>query len=150
MFPLQALSGVGERDHVEVYRMSPADVDLVEVDLSGMRLGHFGAFFDAPGRQSDYLAGRLHAAERLVKLLLDVRREPSTVAVPDPAVDRSRVQRGELVAECVPALRAILAEEARDLDKAKDLIDEVGGTVAALEREVASLAATAGAGAGAG
>ena len=138
VFPLQALTGVGERDHVEIYRMSPADVQLVEADLSGMKLGHFGAFFTAPGRQRDYLVGRLHAAERLIKLLLDVRPEPSTRAVADPGADRSRVTRNELVPECIPAFEAIVLEETAALDKAQDFIAEVGGKIAELKGEAAS------------
>jgi hypothetical protein len=33
-------------------------------------MGHFGAFFDRPGRERDYILGRLHGAERLIGILL--------------------------------------------------------------------------------
>ncbi len=113
VFPLQAVSNVGERDHVEAYRISPDDVRLLgEKDLRGMSLFHFGAFFDRGGREGDYLWGRLDAAERLVKLLLDVRGHPPTLAAPGaPSVVEPVVAADELAEECLPAFRAILAEE---------------------------------------
>lgn len=113
VFPLQAVSSVGERDHVEVYRMSPNDVRLLgEKDLRGMSLFHFGAFFDRGGREGDYLWGRLDAAERLVKLLLDVRGHPPTLASPGaPSAVEPTPALDELAVECLPAFRAILAEE---------------------------------------
>ena len=113
VFPLQAVSNIGERDHVEVYRMSPNDVRLLgEKDLRGMSLFHFGAFFDRGGREGDYLWGRLDAAERLVKLLLDVRGHPPTLASAGaPSAVEPVVAPDELAVECLPAFRAILAEE---------------------------------------
>jgi hypothetical protein len=59
VYPLQAMSGVGERDHVEVLRMSPEDVHLLEWSgekLKGVGLHHFGAFFDRLFSRAD-LAG---------------------------------------------------------------------------------------------
>ena len=136
VFPLQALTGVGERDHVEVYRMSPKDVKLLPpFKLSGMKIAHFGAFFTAPGRERDYLLGRLHAAERLIKVLLDVRPEPSTLATGGPADRPPRVAPKTLAEECVPAFRAILAEEGRALRRVPDLVEEVQAAVDELERE---------------
>jgi patatin-related protein len=75
-YPIQSLGGVGERDHVEVVRLSPPDARLLtdvgaERDLEGVKLGHFGAFFSRPGRERDYLWGRLDAVERLIRVLLD-------------------------------------------------------------------------------
>ena len=135
VFPLQALTGVGERDHVEVYRMSPKDVKLLPgADLSGMSIFHFGAFFKPPGRQSDYLWGRLHAVERLVKVLLDVRPEPSTLATGGPAASPPRVPLDVLARECVPAFRAVLAEEAPVLDKVRAVVTDLQGQVEKLAR----------------
>lgn len=123
VFPLQAVSNVGERDHVEVYRMSPNDVGLLgEKDLRGMSLFHFGAFFDRGGREGDYLWGRLDAAERLIKLLLDVRGHPPTLASAGaPSAVEPVVTPDELSAECFPAFRAILAEERLTLPNYKNL-----------------------------
>jgi patatin-related protein len=62
VFPLQSVSDVGERDHIEAYRISPNDTRLLGAqDLRGMSLFHFGAFFDRAGRECDYLWGRLDA-----------------------------------------------------------------------------------------
>jgi patatin-related protein len=136
VFPLQALTGLGERDHVEVYRMSPKDVKLLPgADLSGMSIFHFGAFFKPPGRQSDYLWGRLHAVERLVKVLLDLRPEPSTLATGGPAASPPRVPLDVLARECVPAFRAVLAEEAPVLDKVRNVVTDLKAKVEELARE---------------
>jgi hypothetical protein len=129
VYPIQAMSGVGERDHVEVYRISPRDVGMLVLDkdgkakkLKGMSLFHFGAFFSREGRESDYLWGRLDGAERLIKLLLDVRRQPSTSAsaAPEPEISAEALRD-----ECLKAFRAVLAEEATYLDHAKGLVERL-------------------------
>jgi hypothetical protein len=89
-----------------------------------MKLGHFGAFFDRGGRERDYLWGRLDAAERLIKLLLDARRGPRTPAVNTAATSEVDVDEEELAAECVPVFRAILKEE-RGLKRAGKLRKEL-------------------------
>jgi patatin-related protein len=120
-YPLEALSGVRERDHVEAMRMSPIDVSLLskegEQKLYGVALAHFGAFFSRPGREKDYLWGRLDAAERLVTLLLDDPDHPG-LTPPDPA-------------GCRPAFEAILADEA-GLENAQDLLRDVKDRVTRL------------------
>lgn len=72
-YPYTAFSGGGELARVEIMRFSPTDTNVVTslgaAKLSGSRLAHFGAFFDAEGRQRDYLWGRFDAAERLFDLL---------------------------------------------------------------------------------
>jgi patatin-related protein len=76
VYPIQALGHVGERDHVETFRISPHEAQLLhpprpaEGKLKGVSLSHFGAFLERPYRQNDYLWGRLDAAERLIDLLL--------------------------------------------------------------------------------
>lgn len=124
VFPLQSVSDVGERDHVEAYRISPDDTRLLGAqELRGMSLFHFGAFFDRAGREGDYLWGRLDAVERLVKLLLDVRGHPPTLATTGTAsAVEPRVAADELAAECLPAFRAVLAEEAPALRHSKPLV----------------------------
>lgn len=131
VFPIQSVSDVGERDHVEVYRISPNDTRLLGAqDLRGMSLFHFGAFFDRAGREGDYLWGRLDAVERLVKLLLDVRGHPPTLATIGAASSREPVVgRDELAAECAPAFRAILAEEGPALEHAKPLVKKLQAIV---------------------
>ncbi|MGI8984604.1 MAG: patatin-like protein [Acidimicrobiales bacterium] len=134
VFPLQSVSDVGERDHVEAYRISPNDTRLLGAqDLRGMSLFHFGAFFDRAGREGDYLWGRLDGAERLVKLLLDVRGHPPTLASTAGAAAREpRVHADELATECAPAFRAILAEEAPALHYAEPLVGKLREIVAGL------------------
>ncbi|HWI02721.1 MAG TPA: DUF3376 domain-containing protein, partial [Acidimicrobiales bacterium] len=93
-------------------------------------LFHFGAFFDRAGREGDYLWGRLDAVERLVKLLLDVRGHPPTLATTGaPSVVEPVVTGGELAAECVPAFRAILAEEGPALHHAEPLVERLRAIV---------------------
>jgi patatin-related protein len=136
VYPLQDTSGVDERDHVEVYRMSPRDVRLLvptdkkkhkkwkKEKLKGMTLGHFGAFFDRPGRERDYLWGRLDAAERLVKLLLDARPEPLTIAAPLGS-EGTAVGPPGLAGQCKPVFEAVLADEEKCLPEAGDLIEKL-------------------------
>lgn len=127
VFPIQSVADVGERDHVEAYRISPNDTRLLGAqDLRGMSLFHFGAFFDRAGREGDYLWGRLDAVERLVKLLLDVRGHPPTLATTGAAsAVEPIVGVDELAAECAPAFRAILAEEGPALDHARPLVEKL-------------------------
>ncbi|MDQ6853868.1 MAG: patatin-like protein [Actinomycetota bacterium] len=143
VYPLQALSGLGEQDHVEVYRMSPRDVTLLcpttasqrtqwqQRKLQGMTMFHFGAFFDRPGRECDYLWGRLDAAERLVKLLLDAGTDPAFRA-DTPGRSPSVVAPGALAAECTPLFHAILDDERNALPHAADLIAQLEPLVSAL------------------
>ncbi|MEO7836475.1 MAG: patatin-like protein [Acidimicrobiales bacterium] len=134
VFPLQSVSDVGERDHVEAYRISPDDTRLLGAqDLRGMSLFHFGAFFDRAGREADYLWGRLDAVERLIKLLLDVRGHPPTLATTGTAsAVEPMVADDELAVECAPAFRAVLAEEGPALRNAGALVSRLQERVDAL------------------
>lgn len=136
VFPLQAISRVGERDHVEAYRISPDDTSLLGAqDLRGMSLFHFGAFFSRAGREGDYLWGRLDGAERLIKLLLDVRGHPPTVATTGAASPGEPVvPADELAQECRPAFEAILAEDGPELTEVSDLVRKLRALVRALPR----------------
>ena len=56
LYPVQSLSDVGERDHVEIVRISPRDTSRIPVEgdpkrskLVGAEKGHFGAFLSRPG-----------------------------------------------------------------------------------------------------
>jgi predicted acylesterase/phospholipase RssA len=72
-YPFTAYSGTGDLAHVEVMRFSPNDTSSLSgrkaAKLAGTKLGHFGAFFSADGRQRDYVWGRLDGAERVLALL---------------------------------------------------------------------------------
>jgi patatin-related protein len=121
LYPVQALSDVGERDHVEIIRISPRDTHLIPVPpsngdrpkLVGAETHHFGAFLSRRGREQDYLWGRLDGAERLIGILLETR-DPD-----DP----------EKKHWCNEAFRAILAEDAGDLPNAAGLVAHVRETV---------------------
>jgi len=74
IYPLLAFADIGELDQIKVFRLSPDDATLLgggpaSEKLKGAQTAHFGAFFSRPGREGDYLWGRLDAGERLLKLL---------------------------------------------------------------------------------
>ncbi len=122
-YPVQSLAGVGEGDHVELIRVSPLDSKLltesgVEKKLAGKGLGHFGAFFTRPGREHDYLWGRLDAAERLIRILLD---DPY-----DDGLDELDDTGKQL---CAKAFRAITAAERTSLTHIKDAFDPLGTAI---------------------
>jgi patatin-related protein len=117
LYPLQALSDVGERDHVEVVRISPRDTHRIpplsngDPKLTGAKRHHFGAFFSRSGRERDYLWGRLDGAERLIGILLEDADE----------ADRERW--------CEQAFEAILEEDADAVPAASDLVSHVRTTI---------------------
>jgi patatin-related protein len=114
LYPIQAVADVGERDAIEVVRMSPADAKLLPTPdagkpkLAGVSTMHFGAFFDRAGRERDYLWGRLDGAERLIRLLLA-----------EAFTDEERA------AWCRKAFAAIAQEEENALANAKPLLAQV-------------------------
>ncbi len=113
LFPIQSISGAGERDAVEVIRMSPRDTDLLEVrgrkeKLDGIGLGHFRAFFKRQYRENDYLWGRLDAAERMIGLVL--------------GKEHARYRTW-----CAKAFLAILEEEGDALSLVKPLVGDLHG-----------------------
>ncbi len=112
LYPIQAVADAGERDAVDVVRMSPRDTKLLppldphRPKLAGFGKMHFGAFFDRAGRENDYLWGRLDGAERLIGLVLG---------------DGFTTEERE--AWCRKAFAAIVEEEDGALAKAKPLLD---------------------------
>jgi len=120
LYPVQALSDVGENDFVDIVRMSPRDTHRIPVPklpgqtkkLVGAESHHFGAFLSRRGREQDYLWGRLDGAERLIGLLL---------AGADEA-DKARW--------CKEAFQAILDEDEQAVPKAADLVAHVRASVA--------------------
>jgi patatin-related protein len=118
LYPIQALSDVGERDFVEVVRVSPRDesrippLDPKKKKLIGAEKGHFGAFLSRRGREQDYLWGRLDGAERYVRILLG-----------EDAADAD-VERW-----CNEAFLAILDEDAQAVPKAAPLVRHVRETI---------------------
>ena len=115
LFPLQSVADAGERDTIEVVRMSPRDATLLPPlepgkpkALAGFRTMHFGAFFDRAGRENDYLWGRLDGAERLIGLVLGAG-----------FTDEERAEW------CRRAFAAICEEEDGALANARPLLDHV-------------------------
>jgi hypothetical protein len=122
-FPVQALSGVGERDAVEVARLSPRDVGLlgaavIDEKLAGTSFHHFGAFFSRADRENDYLWGRLDAVERLVAILTD---DPAIPSLSDPNISA-----------CKELFEAVLQEERDHLQTVRPLMDRLQSEVGAL------------------
>jgi patatin-related protein len=119
LYPIQALSDVGERDHVQIVRLSPRDSHRIPVEdpeqkkLIGAQKGHFGAFLSRLGREQDYLWGRLDGAERFVGMLLGPRADED---------DRKRW--------CDEAFAAILEEDEQAVPKAKGLVSRVRESIA--------------------
>jgi hypothetical protein len=116
LYPIQSLADVGERDAIEVVRMSPLDarqllpLDADKPKLAGVALMHFGAFFHRADRENDYLWGRLDGADRLIGLLLGGK----------PGSDQHRRW-------CARAFAAIVAEEEAALPSAARLLEHARG-----------------------
>ena len=111
LYPIQAVAEVGERDNIDVVRFSPenaAPLKVPEPKLSGVKMLHFGAFFDPAGRERDYLWGRLDGAARLIGMLLG-----------DDACEADRTKW------CQEAFAAIAQEEQEHLPKAESLLVDV-------------------------
>ena len=119
LYPIQVLSPVGERDAVDVVRMSPHEATVLGTPpaqkVQGRKLHHFYAFFDRSARENDYLWGRLDGAEHLIRLLLE-----------------SGGSEQPLEAWCKEAFAAILDEE-------KDSLTTVGSTLDSLRARVEAL-----------
>ena len=119
LYPIQALSDVGERDFVEIVRVSPRDTHRIPVPTSpeqkkklvGAESHHFGAFLSRKGREQDYLWGRLDGAERLIGILLAGAEE----------ADKDRW--------CREAFRAILEEDETAVPRAAALVEHVRKTI---------------------
>lgn len=117
LYALEYAAGVGERDRVDVMRMSPRECHLLtwpDPKVKGRKLGHFGAFTNREWRENDYLAGRLDGAERMISLL---------VGEEDEAAYRTWSGR---------AFRAILDEERDHLGSSKKLIADLEAQAAPL------------------
>jgi patatin-related protein len=112
LHPVVSSDPVGERDAVEVIRLSPRDTELLDLPdgrtdkLDGIHAAHFSAFFKLSYRQNDYLWGRLDAAERMIGILLG-RSDP----------DFRRL--------CGEAFLAILEEENDAVTDVDSLVDSV-------------------------
>ncbi|MTI16426.1 patatin-like protein [Rhodobacteraceae bacterium RKSG542] len=116
--PVQQSFEFPEIGEIEVERISPVDARALGTEagqLKGIRLQSFGAFFNRRWREHDYLWGRLHAAERLINLLMETC-QLAAIAEGDALEER----RNSALKE---AFLAILEEEEPHLKADPDLID---------------------------
>jgi patatin-related protein len=119
VFPVEAVSGVNERDHVEVMRLSPNEATAIatpaEKDLEGAKLGHFGAFFSRRGRENDYFWGRLDGMERLLALLLTPPGRSVGWTRSMHVDDEVRARQAHFSDDCRRAAAAVVRSERRQL-----------------------------------
>jgi hypothetical protein len=127
LYPARAFSNLDELDEIEVIRLSPRDATCLAAagegaaKLTGAGLAHFGAFFSASGRRSDYLWGRLDGAEQLIALLLGKQDD----------LNRANGDTDEARAWCRQAFEAILEEE-KDLGAPPALLGRIRDAIAKL------------------
>ncbi len=73
IYPIEVLADLGERDSVEIIRISPKDATYISSDakskLAGDTLFHFGGFLERRWRENDIMWGRLDAAELITRML---------------------------------------------------------------------------------
>ncbi|MBL8642901.1 MAG: patatin-like protein [Rhodospirillaceae bacterium] len=109
---------LNEFDEIRVDRLSPNDAQTLRkgeaaATLKGVQFYHFGAFFSLAYRQNDYLWGRLHAAERLMDIVLDAARVEGAAGNVD------------VLALKKMAFKLILDEESKHLHLCADLITQL-------------------------
>jgi len=90
-YPMCLMSGLGEMDRIEYYRISPLDAAKVqgnskrldrwinqpEKKVTGTGLAHFAAFLKKPWRSNDIMWGRLDAASIIWEVLFQNKSNPS-------------------------------------------------------------------------
>ncbi len=116
-FPIVSSRQIDELDEIKVVRVSPDDAVSIrsggaKACLKGIALNHFGAFFSRRARENDYLWGRLHAAERLVDIVVD--------AVGQAACDTVNVRETKRA-----LFEAILRAEEAHLPQIADVFAEI-------------------------
>ena len=118
MLPQLEGDGIDEFDEIQVDRISPEDAVAIReggwrATLKGTQFNAFGAFFSRAYRENDYLWGRLHAADRLIDIVVSTL--PDGIAF-DSAPFKRRAFHAVLDAErsfltAVPELIASLERE---------------------------------------
>jgi patatin-related protein len=115
LYPIQHGANVGEKDHVDVVRLSPVEASILKTPgrekVKGRKWGHFWAFFDRSARENDYLWGRLDGAAEMVGLVIG-KGHP------------------EYRSWCLRAFQTILEEEAGALKSIKKTVEELKKEVA--------------------
>jgi predicted acylesterase/phospholipase RssA len=76
VFPIEWVSGLGEKDTVRLFRVSPVDAQtgfskrLARDKVCGDSLAHFAAFFKRTWRSNDVMWGRIDCVSELIETLL--------------------------------------------------------------------------------
>lgn len=117
LLPLMQEDSYDSFDELKVDRISPDDAEMLRAGgtracLKGWQLNAFAAFFSRSYRENDYLWGRLHAAERLVDILMSSARASGARDLDEHAW-KARI--------CA----AILQAEREHLTRVTPLIDEL-------------------------
>jgi patatin-related protein len=106
IYPLVAFSEMGEFAGIKVIRLSPDDATLLgggtaKEKLVGAKAAHFGAFLSRPGREADYVWGRLDAAERLLTMLEIPVQDRRPKELFQAIIDEVRAKEGNLIRESI-------------------------------------------------
>ena len=116
IYPLLSVSEIEQFTPIRVARFSPDDATMLpfgpEEKLTGDGIGHFGAFFDRGGRESDYVWGRLDGCEQLLGLIAG--------GAPDKTA-------------YVSAAREVLAEEEPAVSRATEMMARIRAALDKLE-----------------
>ena len=121
--PLNKWNDLDDVDTMQVDRISPEDAVAIrqggaQATLMGRDLGHFAAFFSRRARENDYLWGRLHAADRLVDIVVSagLGAPPADTAKYDQI--KARLFRSILKAEepFLTSVPDLLGDIERELD----------------------------------
>lgn len=118
-FPVLQRNDFSEVTEILVDRISPGDALTLHTEgfeLKGKQINTFGAFFNRSWREHDYLWGRLHAADRLVSVVLSAAGEGH---LSEADINRSRAS----------IFLAILQEERPKLGEIADEIERVDALV---------------------
>ena len=91
IYPVEVIADLGERDPIEVMRISPKDARFITSDLkkkvAGDTFFHFGGFLKKEWRDNDIMWGRLDAAEIIVRTLCGKsEKEIDENAILDPII----------------------------------------------------------------
>jgi patatin-related protein len=114
-----------EFNEIRVDRVSPDDAQTLrpggtEACLKGQQFNHFGAFFSRAYRENDYLWGRLHAAERLIDIVIDAAKLEGA----GKTIDARKIK--------AKAFLVILKTESSQLPQCATLVAELQGAAAVL------------------
>jgi patatin-related protein len=118
ILPLLQDEAFDEAEEIKVDRIAPDDCAFLRPGagtLKGSQMNAFGAFFARAWRENDYLFGRLHAAERLIDIVLSAA--PEVEAAPLARRMKARAARAILEAEAahLRTIAPLLAELADEL-----------------------------------